>query len=791
MINEVLLTIAVIAVAMASVFIIGFPMVSLAARQFEISCTPEQLWAAAPLVGAGAIILICQNLLYLDVRSSYSAVLIWAVIGLGAINFISKLQSIFASIPWKLIGTGVAIYAIHGSGLLVSGASNYYGYGFGDMYNYVATAQFFMDFPFHSAVATQEYLQTGHFYQLDRIGQSVLHAFIASSSGADAQQAFGATILLSPMLIFFSLFLLGACLGIERRFAYPAAIIASLSPAVANVHLECFFSQAMAIPFIFLWPLAISRLRSHQGVRSSLMAGLLFAVTAAIYTEVIAPLMVITAVVSLASYCSRRGEEALQSQTIWYKPQGGFASLALLSLTLVIGIAANGGYLKNAIGVMERTTGSGVLDFIYPWALKSEGLARLWIGNQVLSPSKYLLYSLVVASSAVVLAAFACVGSLYRRNSMPVLLSCTLIACIPLAPLFLSVFTINKYPYQFFKLLLMVWPLILFLATNWIAELLSKRCQRRCAAYYFQIALICVCLGLTNRLAIASTKPETVANSARGGVHLLIDENFKLIRSLLGRLEGRRIYIWWVDNALYNGNWRGRWLAYYARKNDVWMFNPTPPSGSGGSPLAFLPIDPIKTPVLGISWKEIPIGTREKLGSFLAGTDPFWVYSLATDSEVRRLDHELSRYLRPFSRVMRLSVDQHTEPDTWYPLWAVGQPGAATLVSINFGKSGVRFRYDHWGYRIPIINAGGRCEGAELLVSVGVDENNGKLSLSCNGWLGHANIVQTKTYLGLEDPLGINGVTETLEGKYPLAKTFPGKITELPTDNSLFITKLK
>ena len=129
MMNEVLQTIVVITTAVTSIFAVGFFVTSLAARRLQISCTSEQLWACAPLVGTGTIILICQNLLYLDIRIHYSAILIWAGVGFAAI--ISGLRSrfSFSSIPWTLIATGVAIYAVHGSGLLVSGVSNYYGYG--------------------------------------------------------------------------------------------------------------------------------------------------------------------------------------------------------------------------------------------------------------------------------------------------------------------------------------------------------------------------------------------------------------------------------------------------------------------------------------------------------------------------------------------------------------------------------------------------------------------------------------------------------------------------------------
>ncbi|MCX6253826.1 MAG: hypothetical protein NTV31_05040 [Bacteroidia bacterium] len=782
MINEAFQTIIVMSTAVTSVFAIGFCVASLTARCFHISWTSEQFWAAAPLVGVCAIILICQNLLYLNIRIPYAAILIWMGVGLAAIISVFRSQFSLSGIPWKLIATGLAIYAIHGSGLLVSGASNYYGYGWGDMYNYVSQAQFFIDFPFNSTVVTHEYLRTAHYYMHDRIGQTVLHAFMTSSSGADAQQTFGATILLSPMLIFFSIFLLSTSLGIERRFAYPAAIIASLSPAIASIHLECFFSQAMAMPFIFLWPLAISRLKSHLGVYSVLVAGLLFAVTSAIYTEVIPPLILISVIALFVSYWRNDNNSTPISQIVRLKRLWRQLPISLycLCLALAVGLCANIGFFKSTFVIMGRTVGSNVFDHLYPWAFKAEGLARLWIGHQYPSLSEWLLYSLVFFSAIVVLAAIAYALSLCRKGTAPSQLFSALIVCIPLAPLLLSVLTRDKYPYQFFKLLLIVWPLILFFAACGIAEWISRIRQGR-GFIYFLIALICANVGITNRIAFASAKPETVAKSSRGGAHLLIDENFKQMRMLLDRIEGKRVYIWWYDKVLCTGKWRGRWLAYYARKNVVWSMNPTPASGHGYelSPFESLSFDSIKVPAIGISWRDISVRTKEKIGSSRVGTDPFWLYQLTDDGEVLRLD-QASRECVVVSRSMRLSVDKDTDSGTWYPLWVAGREGSATLITVNFTKEGVRFRFDQEGYPATILEPGCKCSGAELQVSVLIDQFKRKVTINCNGSVAEGNIPDVLTSLSWDDPLGVNDVSALLEGKYPLAKVFPGKLVEQP-----------
>lgn len=783
MISEAIQTVSVISIAIISVFVVGLCVASLAVKCLKISCTSEQLWVATPLIGTGAIILICQNLLYLDVRIPYSTILIWVSVAIVAIASAARGHFSISNIPWKLMATGVAVYVVHASGLLVSGASNYYGYGWGDMYNYVAQAQFFIDFPFSTLTDSHEYVRIANVYKLDRIGQSVLHAFITSSSGADAQQTFGATILLSPMLIFFSIFLLSTSLGIQRRFAYPAAVAASLSPAIASVHLECFFSQAMVMPFVFLWPLAVSRLKSNPDARSIFAAGLVFAVTSAIYTEVIPAMVLIAAIVLAISAWTSGGQIAqpLQKNQIRGSWKGVLVASISLCLVVLVGLIANLGYFKGTMVVIGRTTRSGVLDYLYPWAFKPEGLARLWIGHQSPSLSGWILYSIAIASAITILAAIVYVLSIYRENGEPDQLFSALVISMPLAPLLLTAFTKNVYPYQFVKLLLIVWPLIIFLAACGIAEWISKF-QKGRGYIYFQITLVCVCLALTNRIAYASAKPSTTANSARGASHLLIDENFKQMRHVFDGLEGKQIYIWWYDKALWDGSWRGRWLAYFARKNLVWSMKLID-SSVPGEFFESLPENGVKVPAIGISWKEVPVGTKVEMGSSLVGTDPFWLYQLNDVSEVRRLD-KISREYGVISRSMQLSVDKDTDSATWYPLWVVGQPGSATLITVNFGKAaGVRLRYDQWGSPDVSLNLGGTCAGKELLVSIKVEQFKRKLTVKCNEVVEEREIPSVEHYLSLKEPLGVNGVANWLEGKYPLAKTFPGKVVELPEAN--------
>ncbi|WNV05351.1 hypothetical protein RP726_02805 [Candidatus Methylospira mobilis] len=130
------------------------------------------------------------------------------------------------------------------------------------------------------------------------------------------------------------------------------------------------------------------------------------------------------------------------------------------------------------------------------------------------------------------------------------------------------------------------------------------------------------------------------------------------------------------------------------------------------------------------------------------------------------------------SRSMRLVVDQETDADTWYPLWTTGVPGNANLVTVKFAKTGTQFRYDKWGCPAVIIEPGASCAGMDRRVDITVDhiDTQWKMAINCNGAVSAADTASNK--IDMKDQLGVNGITSTLEGKYPLAKLFPGKLEE-------------
>ncbi len=78
---------------------------------------------------------------------------------------------------------------------------------------------------------------------------------------------------------------------------------------------------------------------------------------------------------------------------------------------------------------------------------------------------------------------------------------------------------------------------------------------------------------------------------------------------------------------------------------------------------------------------------------------------------------------------------------------------------------------------------GAACTGVSLRVAVYIRLLEKEVTISCNGAASTRDIAAVTPSLNLDDVLGRNDVTDTLEGKYPLARVFPGQIIERPVPN--------
>src|ERR1700738_5185639 len=82
-IEEFLLSARVISFTLISCFAIGLAAVLFGSWLCKTRPDAEDVWFYAPFVGAGVVILVCQNLLYVDVPISKSAGLVWTLAAAG------------------------------------------------------------------------------------------------------------------------------------------------------------------------------------------------------------------------------------------------------------------------------------------------------------------------------------------------------------------------------------------------------------------------------------------------------------------------------------------------------------------------------------------------------------------------------------------------------------------------------------------------------------------------------------------------------------------------------------
>lgn len=765
---QFVLTSRVIVVALVSCFAIGLPLVVLAASFFRMKCDAWHIWSYAPLAGVGLIILFCQNLVYLDIPVSASSVVIWllAAAAWAVVLASASMRSMLFPAPFLALGLGILVYLMHGVGLLELGASRYFGYGWVDMFNYTSLAEFLGHYPFHTAATDEGFLQVANYFKNDRIGQSILHAFIMVSAGVDAQQSFAATALLAPCLLFFGLLMLARRLTPLSPISYLATLAGALAPAIATIHFEGFLSQLLSMPFLAVWPLAVTSLVERPGWRTALIGGALLSVIASIYTELapiaLAILGISALVQTLLDMPAFRRHVRLRASP---QPAGHFSGgmIVLWSIiAVVVAVAANFDFLTR-LDVVARAGSGSVFGEIYPWAYRIEGVARLWFGNQSVLPPQWVVVTVATASLVIVVCNIIGLIS-WGLTSLSVLTTAlALLMFAPLGPLIIG--KASGYSYQFYKLLLVVWPLHVF----WLVmgNRLFNEKYRISLHYTAALGAIIVALsgGLLIRLAHASTEPSTVATTRRGGADLLMPAEFQELRRLLENTRGREILLLWSDNVINGGEFHAGWLSYFARDNRIRSLVHLM---GGSAPTSQSPI----ASAIVVSSKAIK-GAEDKL----VFSNPLaFVYDIHSEPEISRI---LGEARVTISHDLMLLVDEPTDPATWYPVWVEGEPGNASLLTVRFGAFD-EFRYDHWGYPVVRLRPEGDCRGGAVRLRIEFMIYDKRMRLTCNGTAVEADIpLRASRFQAVGAPrFGLNALTTSLEGKYPLAERFPGKIME-------------
>jgi hypothetical protein len=416
----------------------------------------------APFLGLAALVLALQNLVYLNIPLRVATPYAWGVLGLlcGLAAWRGALRERFA--PWAAVVllAAVAVYLLHALGLIAVGARLYVGWGWWDQCYYDGQAQFFQDWRYDTTLADVNrdnlFLAWPVSLKGDRIGQSVLHAFLACSCATDAKLLFGPLSLLLPALTVPAVYLLAERCALPRRAALLAAVIAGTLPALTTLHLASYLSQCLAVPLLLVFPVLLYDMFARPGWRSMTRAALVLAAATAVFTEFLILFLALIVVAALV-HLSRR--------PFSWRPVAWLAAVPVIALSL------NPGYLPKLLPLVRRATAAGVGLDALPWAYTVGGWSRLWVGDLVDSatgPAAPLVRTL-----GLVLAALGYLGlARHCRDAAAAawvhpeepaarlaLMPAAGILALAVLPLIVLVKD-DRHPYQFYKLLLSVSPLL-------------------------------------------------------------------------------------------------------------------------------------------------------------------------------------------------------------------------------------------------------------------------------------------------------------------------------------------
>jgi hypothetical protein len=348
-----------------------------------------------------------------------------------------------------------------------------------------------------------------------------------------------------------------------RKFCFPrwkallATTASGLIPGLTMIHLESFFSQALAIPFFIIWPHILSEWLKSPTFRNHLKAALLLAGATAIYTEFLLIFLLI-AFVFLGYH--------------FYFCKKSMSRFSIL-FVIFLGFLMNIGFSTGIIKILNRLTQVSVnLIAIYPWADSFEGIQRLWMGDfpHIYSPSLKLLCIMI----SLLLLAISLKGFIQQvfTNRSGFSFAVLVIVLLPLG-IFLGG---APYRYQFYKMLLSVSPLFplgIFLGIPLTVQKLSFTSHlKNLSGKLIICVLISLTLSSTVDMVWRSAMGKTPDEIGRGGAFKLIDSSSIDLQEFLTNLKRKTILILWRDN-FFEGNYINGWLAYFARHNTVWVGN--------------------------------------------------------------------------------------------------------------------------------------------------------------------------------------------------------------------------
>lgn len=589
-----MLTATVVFFSLFPLFFFGFPVSALLFPNEPIS----ERWVKVPFLGLATVVLITQNLVYADIPVKVSTPWIW---GLGLLIWavwlfvyfrriiphnpiqISKLTFL---IPLALL----VIYVVQGFGLFGSSAKYYVGRAWSDEFNYVSIAQFLADYPFSTSSASvlvQPYAEKAIALKYDRIGQSIYHAFVACSSNTDAKTTFEVTIFLLPILTAIAIYWIARS-NYSPHLALFALLGSGILPSLAMLHLESFLSQSLGMPFLLVFPFFIKEINDRFSIRPLLAGALVLSAAISIYTEFTLLYLIEIFLVCFVWFGNQICLRLEHPHTYEFNLRISFPEkLSLTSFTnilsktgilIFITLLLNIGFFQGTLGVVSRSSTSGLLQGVYPWSFQVEGFTRLWFGDWAATPG-ILGFLLNVISIIATIA--SSVGLFLNWVKKKNLINFTfLFLCIlPLGLLLLG----TGYMYQFYKLQLTISPLYVIGLLYWVGTMpgfkwnhtndqtLSKL-RLNVIVWGSLISVFILSGASTFSMAYRSGFGKTQNEIGRGGGFLLSSPEMKELEGLLKSIKNTDIVVAYWDD-FYNGSFINAWISYLTRNNRIFLTN--------------------------------------------------------------------------------------------------------------------------------------------------------------------------------------------------------------------------
>jgi hypothetical protein len=541
-------------------------------------------WLKVSFAGLSALTVALHNLVYLNCPIGKATPWVW--LGGGGLwlwflisrttqprrgappEVVSQVRASFRAFPRQVFLMALIVYGLNGLGLFLIGAHAYFGRALGDQENYTVLAQFLTDLPFSTSWETlghRPYLIDALMVKDDRLGAMVLQGFFASSLRADAQALFEPTALLGPALLVPAVVALARRLRLGRRPALLAGLACGLLPGLTTLHLNCFLSHTLSVSFLLMTLLALHDLTTRPGPRTLLWAGLLSAATVSLYGELAAILL------GLAVVCLGGGA-ALRFLSVR-------RGLLLLLLWIVLTAALNPLYASRLVFIAGPHAFANTSDTLRTGLVHyARSLSVVWIAD--IWASKPGWTGRCVFGLAAVLTLFAGRGLARmtarllavrhwsdkgppaRRRTGPLLLGTLALVTVPLL-----VFAYDlQHPYQFQKLLISVSP-VLVIGTAYGTR--TRTVGVGATLVRWGPLATALGSGLIGTVAMALQTADPARASASSLQEATLDRDFQSAYRLLGSLRVRTVVL-----ACGPGLFQNSWLAYSARRNDVWLVNP-------------------------------------------------------------------------------------------------------------------------------------------------------------------------------------------------------------------------